>query len=189
MLTLRSNIDATIKRIEGCMKQIQPGGEAFDKAIHEVADTHLHCSQERIHTSGMASDGSEIGQYSTKPMYVNPKNSPKSFQPTGKTGRSTFIKSGNPHLTKYFDQGYRAFREEIGLASDKVVLTLRGKLRNGLITLPVTGGYAISWADPELKELSEALEKKYAKQIWPATNDEKEKIVKGLGEKLKVGNG
>jgi|GEM_PF-3078937 len=189
MLTLRSNIDATIKRTLDRMKEIQPGGEVFDKAIHEAADTHLHSCVERIHSSCMASDGSDIGQYSTTPMYVNPAKTSSSFQPVGKTGRTTFIKSGQPHLTKYFDEGYRAFRQEIGLASDKVILTLRGKLRNGLITMPVTNGYAISWADPELQELSEALEKKYAKPIWSATNEEKEKIVKGLSEKLKMGAG
>ena len=187
MLTLHSNIDSTIRRIEDRMKHIQPGGETFDKAILEAAETHLHSCVERIHDNGMASDGSGIGQYSTKPMYVNPAKTSSSFQPVGKTGRDTFIRSGNPHLTKYFDEGYRAFRQEIGLMSDKVVLTLRGKLRSGLITMPVIGGYALSWADSDLKELSEALEKKYAKPIWSATNDEKEKIVRAMSEKLKVG--
>lgn len=186
MLSLHSNINNVISRISGKLRDIQPGGAVYDTAMRTAADTQHQATTDRIHTNGIASDGSDIGQYSTTPMYINPKNSPSTFQPVGKTGRDTFIKSGKPHLTRYFDQGYRAYREEIGLPSDKVVLTLRGDLRDGLSIIPTAGGYGLGWTDEALYDLSQTLEAKYAKPIWSATEDEKTAIVKGMQDRISV---
>ena len=184
MLTIHSNINTIINSKLTQLHEIQPGGAVYDAAMHDATDTQLRNIKQRIHTDGRASDGSDIGQYSIKPMYMNPKNSPMAFQPMGKTGRDTFIKSGKPHLTRYFDQGYRAFREEVGLASGKVVLTLSGALRDGLMVMPAAGGYALGWSDATLYDLSQALETKYTKPIWVATADERAEMVRVVREKM-----
>ena len=182
MLSIHTNINTIINSKLTQLREIQPGGAVYDAAMHEAADTQLRNITQRIHTDGQASDGSDIGQYSIKPRYMNPQHSPVAFQPVGKTGRDTFIKSGKPHLTKYFDQGYRAFREEVGLASDKVVLTLSGALRDGLMVMPAAGGYTLGWSDAALYDLSQALETKYTKPIWAATTDERAEMVKCVRE-------
>jgi len=189
MLTIHSNLDATISKIYSRLKAIQPGGAVYDDAFHHAADEQLKASAQRIHTDGRASDGSDIGQYSTTPIYVNPKNSPTSFQPAGKTGKTTFAKTGQPHLTRYFDQGYRDYRQQIGLAADKVVLTLRGDLRDGLSVIQTAKGYGLGWSDENLYTLSQTLERRYDKQIWPPTADEKAAIIKTVREKLAIDGG
>lgn len=189
MLTIHSNTDVTVGHILARLKAIQPGGAVFDKAINEAADTQLKSTVQRIHVNGTASDGSVIGQYSAMPIYVNPKNSPSSFQPVGKTGRAVFAKTGQPHLTRYFDQGYKDYRQQIGLAADKVVLTLRGDLRDGLSVIQTPNGYGLGWSDEGLYDLSQKLEQRYGKKIWSPTADEKAVIVKIISEKLAIDKG
>ena len=184
MLSIHSNINTIINSRLSQLREIQSGGAVYDAAMHDAADTQLRNITQRIHTDGRASDGLDIGQYSITPMYMNPKNSPVAFQPVGKTGRDTFIKSGKPHLTRYFDQGYRAFREEVGLPSDKVVLTLSGALRDGLLVMPAAGGYILCWSDASLYELSQALEAKYQKAIWAATAEERAEMVRAISVKV-----
>jgi hypothetical protein len=184
MLSIHSNISAVIARNLNRLHQIQPGGAAYDIALRSAADTQCSAMVQRIHVSGIAGDGSDIGQYSTSPIYVNPKNSPGSFEPVGKSGRTVFARTGQPHLTRYFDQGYKSYRDQIGLPSDKVVLTLRGDLRDGLTIMPTSEGYGLGWTDEALYDLSQALEAKYAKPIWSATEDEKASIVKGMQQQI-----
>ena len=185
MLTIHSNLNTIITSKLARLRDIQPGGAVYDHAMHEAADTQLRSCIQRIHVAGMASDGGDIGQYGTMPMYVNPKNSPATFQPQGKTGRTTFASTGQPHLTRYFDQGYKGFRQEIGLTSDKVVLSLRGELRDGLMLIPSAHGYGLGWADEQLHKLSQMLEEKYAKSIWAATASEKVDVLRCFEDKVR----
>jgi hypothetical protein len=186
MLTTHSNIDTIISSKLEKLRSIQPGGAVYERAMQTAIATQLTTCTRRIHTDGQASDGSDIGQYNANPMYVNPQRSPVPFQPLGKTGRDTFIKSGKPHLTRYFDQGYRAYREEMGLTADRVVLTLSGALRDGLMVMPTSGSYALGWSDAALYDLSQALEAKYQKPIWAPTADERAEMLRcvrdGVGE-------
>jgi hypothetical protein len=187
MLGFHSNANTIIARVTDRLHSLQPGGAVYDRAMREAADTQLKACVQRIHVAGTASDGGDIGQYSSRPMYMNPKNSPTSFQPVGKTGRTVFAKTGQPHVTKYFDAGYKGFRQEAGLAADKVVLTLRGDLRDGLAVVNTAGGYGLGWADEKLSELADNLEKKYAKAIWAPTANEKIELLRGFEEKVREG--
>lgn len=135
-----------IKKQQDKLQQIAAG-----KAL-EIAAIETHRAMaNRIFIEGQASDG-PIGAYNaTKPLYVNPKNSPKGFNPMGKNGTETIkvqykTKSGKvrskkvaiksdhtERKTKYFDS-YKAFRAEIGAITDKVNLTLFGDMRNDFIS-------------------------------------------------------
>jgi hypothetical protein len=185
MLTLHSNGNAVIAGIQDRMRAIQPGGKVYEAAMQEAADGQHQACVQRIHVMGKASDGSDIGQYSTAPMYVNPKNSPGSFQPMGKAGKDTFTSTGKPHLTKYFEQGYRQYREETGLSSDKVLLVLRGGLRDGIKVKSVSQGYTLCWDSEELSQLADALEKKYGKAIWAATHTERLEILRIIAKQMR----
>ena len=180
MLSIHSNITSVVDHIHSRLQLIKPGGAIYDKAMNEAAETQLRSTTQRIHVTGTASDDSVIGQYSTSPIYVNPKNSPTSFQLVGKTGKTNFARTGQPHLTRYFDQGYKNYRQQIGLTADKVVLTLRGDLRDGLSVIRTTKGYGLGWSDAHLYELSQKLEQRYGKKIWSPTAQEKSAIVKSI---------
>lgn len=90
----------------------------------------------RIFTDGLNANGSEIGQYSTKDIWINP-DPPKGdfvprnsggFTPTkGKTGKSVFASTGEPHKTSYF-KGWKGLREAQGLPTDNVKLDFTGEL-------------------------------------------------------------
>jgi hypothetical protein len=157
---------------------------ALDAAISAAADEQLSLTRDRIHVRGIASDGTDIGQYSSTPIYVNPQNSPSAFQPMGKTGRTVFASTGQQHVTRYFDQGYREFRQAAGLSADKVVLTLRGDLRDQLTVIKTSNGYSLGWTDESLYDLSQMLEKKYAKPIWTPTAGERYLAVEGIRAKV-----
>ena len=128
--------------------------------------------QERIHTLGLAADGSTIGSYSSTPIYVPTQIS--KMNPVGKRGNSSF-KNGKLHRSHYFAGGYRAFKNK-----STVNLTLTGELRNQLIAIH-TG---VGWHDEQQYERALALEKKYGKSIWNLTNQEQEKLQKLILEKL-----
>jgi hypothetical protein len=76
-------------------------------AVHEIRAG-------RIFTDGIKTDGSQIGEYSTEPIYVNPvTRSPKKFGVEGKHGDKKFA-SGKPHATRYFAGGYYQYKVAIG---------------------------------------------------------------------------
>ena len=185
MLTIHSNSDTVINRVLDRIHDLEPGGAVYTVAMKDAADNQLKATVQRIHVAGTASDGGDIGQYSSTPMYMNPKNSPTSFQPVGKAGRTVFASTGQPHLTRYFDAGYKAFRQEAGLTSDRVVLTLRGDLRDGLAVIQTSSGYGLGWSDENLYELAGKLEEKYQKKIWSPTESEKVELLRAFEEKVR----
>lgn len=99
-----------------------------------VAAASTHTMQaDRIFSQGLNSTGSQIGQYSTKDIWVNPsktatKNN-KGFSPLkGKTGATEF--KSNPsrkRKTSYFE-GWKGLRAAQGLKTDKVNLNFTGDM-------------------------------------------------------------
>lgn len=160
------------------ISSINKGGSAHDRISRIGAESMLSEVRERIHSKGLAADGSAIGQYSRKPMYVSLKSNignNKSFgQPAGKNGNTTFS-SGKKHKAKYFGEGYSQFKTAIGRNQlGSVNLTLSGTMQNQLVVLPKNGGYGLGFSNSEL--LKRALffeEKKYKKRIWALSIDEK----------------
>ena len=74
----------------------------------------------------------------------------------------------------------------MGLTTDRVVLTLRGDLRDGLSVIRTQNGYGLGWDDANLYNLSQKLEERYGKKIWSPTADEKAAIVNTIREKLAI---
>jgi len=90
----------------------------------------------RIFLDGKNAEGTDIGTYSSNPIYVNPKNSPKKFTPKGKEGKSKF-KNGNSHKTAYFND-YLSFKKYIGRNKNK-----------STVDLILTGELSKDWANAE----------------------------------------
>jgi hypothetical protein len=84
-------------------------------AVHIAAqDTHVKMTA-RIFEEGETAQGNKLRYNSSDPLYVNPDNSPKSFPPKGKTGKTKF-KNGESHKTGYFES-YKDYRQKIGRES------------------------------------------------------------------------
>lgn len=102
-------IDASIQYME----DLKPYTELFN---------HIKgLKAERIFLEGKDANGSDIGKYSTEPIYVNPKSAPRSFATKGKNGQTKF-KNGKSHKTGYFAE-YGNFKATIG-EGDRVNLRL-----------------------------------------------------------------
>lgn len=101
----------------------------FTEPLRVAAYTTTALMGERIFDEGRTTDGATIGQYDDKPMYVSLAAIPRpKGAPTGKTGKSKF-KDGKVHKSKYFEEGYKGYRGNVGRQVAKVDLSLTGELR------------------------------------------------------------
>ena len=178
MITMTTNIEKIIADIQSRVRSVMPGGSVNDSALRAAASTQLALCIQRIHVDGKASDGSAIGEYSTKETYISGKSSPVKLDNEGRTGRRNFESSGQPHTSKYFEGGYKAFRSEIGRDSSKVVLDLSGQLKIQLSIIPTNKGYGLGWPNVEMRKRAGYLELKYRKKIWRPTESEETIIIK-----------
>src|ERR1035437_1410696 len=127
----------------------------LDTMRHEMAQGLLSSNLRRIHNDGKDVNNVSIGSYSIKPIYINPKRSPKSFTPEGKEPGHNV----NNRKTKYFAAGYRQFKTVIGKGS-KVNLQLFGTLMADFQTQRIPRGYAIGFMSDYGVKVSEVNEKR-----------------------------
>ncbi len=128
----------TIKEFQISLEQKVKNLKNFTAPLKIAAFTATAKMGERIFDEGKKEDGSPIGQYSTKPFYINPdvlKNMkvPGNIGvPKGKTGKTKFTtgkKKGERHKTKYLEGGYKELREKLGRQTAYVDLTLSDELK------------------------------------------------------------
>ncbi len=176
MIVVKTNIDKVVSSLKADLASFYKGGENYNACLRAVASSTLGQMQERIHEQGKASGGEDIGQYSAKPIYVNPKESPKKFTPLGKNKKAKF-KSGKPKQTRYFADGYKGFKTFIGRnILGKVNLSLSGQLNKQWTLQPTSDGWGLGWADAEKYNRAKGFEKKYHKPIYDLTKEEIENV-------------
>jgi len=159
---------------------LNPNGAELNNIVRIVALTQLANMKVRIHQDGKAADGSAIGNYSTKPMYVsatsNIGNAKKFGAPVGKNGLSKF-KSGKQKKSKYFEGGYNQFKTTIGRNQlGTVNLSLSGQLDKEFTLIATSKGWGLGWNDEKKLKRAKHLEKKYGKAIYQPTQEELEII-------------
>jgi hypothetical protein len=110
-----------IMQLDRKIQMLERENTPFKIAVQTVHALRM----ERIFTRGEKADGSKIGQYSTKPIYINPKISPKKFTGKGKNDK----RNNKTHKTRYFAEGYKGFRQFINRPSEKIDLGLSYDLR------------------------------------------------------------
>jgi hypothetical protein len=94
----------------------------------QIAATDTHDKMvERIFEKNLNELGNKIGEYSKNPIYVDPKDSPRSFPTKGKNGKEKF-KNGKDHKTGYF-KNYSDYKKELG-RSGEVDLKLHNRLKS-----------------------------------------------------------
>lgn len=90
--------------------------------VERAARDTMTLSDARIFSDGKNSKNTKIGNYSTKPIYIDPDAAPRAVSNTGKTGKK--IKSG------FYPKGYKQFRSQQGRESAFVNLRLTGELES-----------------------------------------------------------
>jgi len=149
----------------------------YKNIIRTVATSMNGVISERIHEQGLDANGAKIGNYDTKPIYVNPNNATRKFPTEGKKGKTKFISTGLPHKTKYFDGGYNEFKTQVGKNIGSVNLNLTGQMNNQFTVIATKDGYGLGWADEKIFDRARFFEtKKYNKTIWGVTESEGEII-------------
>ena len=189
VINVRVDTGDVIRSLNGKIESFLPGAAGYESLLRTVSTTLLADVKTRIHEQGKASDGTDIGKYSTKPMYVSLKsnigNAGKFGRPVGKTGKSKFKKgkrAGQDHTSRYFPGGYNEFKTAIGRNQlGKVNLSLSGDMNSQLTIQPTEKGFGFGWPDGTGKGSkflrAQALEKKYGKKIWSLTDNEKTKTI------------
>lgn len=174
MIKVNIDIKEVLKPIVEKLTELQ-SGELGNNLLREVATTQLAEMKVRIFEQGKDDNESSIGQYSTKPIYVNPNNSPKKFTPKGKTGKTKFA-NGELHKTRYFAQGYKDFKSEIGRNTlGTVNLSLSRDFQNKMTIIATSKGWGIGWLEDEKYKRALHFQQKYKKIIFGQT--EKEKLI------------
>lgn len=108
---------------------------ASEKPAFFGAQAALVMLSRRVFLEGKNADGSKIGDYSSKDIWINPNKmhvrNQKGFNPlTGKQGNTEF--KTNPtrkRKTSYFE-GWKGFRKAQGLRSDFINLNYTGDLKS-----------------------------------------------------------
>lgn len=150
-------------------------------------DTHIKMVK-RIFSDGGAVSG-KIGNYnSTDEIYVNPKDSPKSFSKRGKVSTSSKFKNGKERKTGFFES-YKAFRGAIDKPTGTVNLHLSGDLEldfsNAGKTTKLSPLKRVSTIDRgENIKKAEGNEKHFGKQIFALRASEKKNFLERIDQEL-----
>ncbi len=168
----KSNLNTVITNILGKLS-----GKSIDNLNAEIATTLQASNVRRIHNNGLNTRMQKIGRYSKTPLYVNPKNSPRRFQPKGKTGKTVFTKTGKPHVTRYFGDGYAGLRKITGRETSFVNLQLTGGLKSAWMIRKLSNGMGIGFWTKKYAERAVRIEEHFGEtEIWGITATDKKDI-------------
>ena len=196
MIRYKTNIGSVVRSLNDKLVSLSPGAENYDALLRTVTTSMIGVVKTRIHEQGKASDGTIIGEYSKKPIYISLSASPKKFVAKGKKSASTIrvkksnvetrkvtsekvgaLKNGKIRKSGFFEGGYNQFKTEIGRNEIGTVnLSLSGQLNAQLSVQPTSRGYGFGWPDGEKLKRAKALGKKYRKKIWALTQEEKSQV-------------
>lgn len=159
------------------------------KQLVEVASEQLLGDiQYRIWTDYKATNGSLIGNYSTDPFYASIEFNSSLVRSIGagrgKNSNKATFKNGKPRKSKYYKGGYKQYKKDIK-GTTKVNLEVTGRLKNSF-RRKVKGNIAIIDLDTYGQEVGAALQEKYGKDIFYASEDEINAAIHGAEEHIKT---
>jgi hypothetical protein len=133
--------------------------------------------KQRIFTEGLATDGTPIGQYSTRPYYQNPNAlvgvPTGGIVPQGRTGKTQF-KNGKAYKTRYLARGYAELRELTGRQSNTVDLNFSGSLERSIQVVQEDSTAFIRYTNEIETEKMIGNELRFGRTISEPTEDERE---------------
>lgn len=134
---------------------------------------------------GKDASGSNIGHYSTEPTYVSIGALKKKYGsqiPTskltgrGKKGRGTKFKNGSPRKSRYYPDGYKGFRDDMGRPTDRVNLKLSGQLEGSIKTGFSQNEATIAFISDEQAAIASGHEEKYDADIFAVPKAGRQRI-------------
>ncbi len=187
-MNYESNVNKVLLNLKGRLTKAAD----VSKLQRTVAAYLMASNWDRI-SEGKAVNGNLIGAYSVKPIYVNPKNSPRAFEPKGKTGRTFFkgderankkfklatgVNAGKvPHKTRYFAAGYFGYRATIGREIGFVNLQLTNRLRKDWRMEQDGSDWVVGWGSSYGTKVSQGNEERFGQLIFGVTEQNKTKVV------------
>ena len=142
----------------------------------------------RVFLDGQDNKGTQIGVYSTKPIYVSLQDGKTSIgsqidntrlKPRGKDGSGEF-KNGKPRKSMYFKGGYSQFRKTVSRKTDKVYLSLSGQLQNDIRTGKSGGFLDIAIVGEESSDKARGNEERFNKEIFSIGKKEETALEKKI---------
>lgn len=139
-----------------------------DKVMRIAVSSVLAEQKKRIYQNGLASNGSKIGTYSTKPASISRKNQ------AGSTGKT------------YFKGGYAEYKSLVNRNPGFVILrnTDQMMLDHGMFVLVPGSEYGIGFNNEFNFDKSEWVENHFNKDIFDATDSEDELLERVFFDEL-----
>lgn len=164
------------------IKTVEAGQQAvYDSMLSLYADF-----KDRIFQDGLDADGSQIGSYSTKPIYVSIDSNTSqvrksSLKPKGKHSDKDF-KNGKKRKSQYMPGGYSQYRTVVGRQNQKVDLFLTGSLMGSIVLGESGNARTIGFLTDEKVEIAEGNQNRYGKTIFAVSSDELSKFEDAVEE-------
>jgi len=163
--------NANLNRFLASIEKLNvPLGKAVQSSVQQIGN--------RIFDEGKKSDGSDIGQYSTEPIYVNPKFTPNDngIKPTKGKGGQHLFKNGKEHQTTFIEGGYKDYQKRMGKNNDKVYLkntnSLQSDFRKGNTATKINANkYTIQLDRKENEGKIDGLNEKYGMITDPMSKE------------------
>lgn len=168
---LKANINAIVKNV------LEAQAKAVTTAMFDLqADMIV-----RVFDAGNDVDGSQIGKYSTAPMYYSISQATSqvrssSLKPRGKFSNKPEFKNGKPRKSQYFPGGYSEFRSTVGRQNAKVDLRLTGSLLASIQVGVGSNQVSLGFNNDDQYEKAKGNEERFNKVIFAPSITEIEAI-------------
>lgn len=167
-MNVSSNLSAVIGEIHGRVANIQA------TVLREIAVSMLPEVRYRIHTAGIAADGSPIGIYSKG--YMSVRTGVYKSNDSYSKGKNKGATKPEGVFTKGKDKGKP--RPRYNRTGDtKVILSLTGEMEKGLEVMATEKGFGLGYPFEGNLQKTQWNEETYKKKIFALTTEEKTSVV------------
>lgn len=173
--------EKSIERLESLAKHLDsamPDIIAI-QTMTEVMAEHKN----RIFGKGLATDGSDIGNYSTTSAYFSKTDfiRKSAFKPQGKKNKGEF-KNGNERKSMFLTNGYSEFRAIQGRRNDKKNYKFSGDLERSLNVVKIGNVVFYGTTNKEGSDKYNGLTEQSGKEVFPLSLEEKTQLIESTLE-------
>jgi hypothetical protein len=173
--------EKSIERLESLAKHLDsamPDVIAI-QTMTEVMAEH----KDRIFGKGLATDGSNIGEYSKTPGYFSKTDfiQESEFKQQGKKNKGKF-KNGNERKSMFLTNGYSEFRAIQSRKNDKKNYKFSGDLEKSLNVVKIGDVVFYGTTNKDGSDKYNGLTEQSGKQVFPLSLDEKTQLIESTLE-------
>lgn len=173
--------EKSIERLESLAKHldsVMPDVIAI-QTMNEVMAEH----KDRIFGKGLATDGSEIGEYSKTPAYFSKDEFIRkaAFKPQGKEKKGPF-KNGKERKSMFLTNGYSEFRGIQGRRNDKKNYKFSGDLERSLNVVKIGETVFYGTTNQGASDKYNGLTEQSGKEVFPLSLAERNQLIESTLE-------